>query len=194
MEKIFENALIYFYQQSGNIVLATFLFTVIIKIILSPFDYLNFVTQKKLEKINPIIKQLQQKYKDDYKKLSEETVKIYRQEKINPIFNFLNFIIQMIILIGIFSAIKNIVNNPQINFNFFIDLKKPSIPLALIVTLIQTLQLLPKKETPKWIYLFLGFIAVVLVSLPSILVLYWLFSMLIYFIETLIFKKIKPID
>jgi len=60
MEKIFENALIYFYQQSGNIVLATFLFTVIIKIILSPFDYLNFVTQKKLEKINPIIKQLQQ--------------------------------------------------------------------------------------------------------------------------------------
>lgn len=86
---------------------AIILIAVVVKIVLTPFFNAQMRSMKEMQKIQPKIKALQDKYKDDQQKLGQETMKLYKEHNINPLSGCLPLLIQMPILFFLFYVIKS---------------------------------------------------------------------------------------
>lgn len=94
------------YNLVANYGLAIILFTVIIKLILLPLNVRSQRAMKKQQKIQPILAQLQEKYKNDQEKLQREMMKLYKDNNISMMGGCLPMLIQMPILIGLYQVIQ----------------------------------------------------------------------------------------
>ncbi|MDO8529434.1 MAG: YidC/Oxa1 family membrane protein insertase [bacterium] len=138
--------------------IAIIIFTVILKTIQIPVSKKQIESQKKMQEFQPKIKELKNKYKNDKERQTKETMKLYKENHINPLSGCLPIIVQMVFLFIIYRVIYNIsksgfivdpndiyrfVENPgQINNMFlgFIDLSRSidikNITLSSIPTII----------------------------------------------------------
>lgn len=94
------------YNLVSNYGLAIILFTVIIKLILLPLNVKSQKAMKKQQKIQPILAELQQKYANDQEKLQREMMKLYKENNVSMMGGCLPLLIQMPILIGLYSVIR----------------------------------------------------------------------------------------
>ena len=83
-----------------------YLFTVIIKLILLPLNIRSQKAMKKQQAIQPVLAQLQEKYKNDQEKLQREMMKLYKDNNISMTGGCLPMLIQMPILIGLYQVIQ----------------------------------------------------------------------------------------
>lgn len=90
-----------------NVGWAIIILTVIIRIILLPSSMNATRQQKKMRDLQPEIKELQDKYKDDKQKQSQELMKFYKEKKINPLGSCLPLLVQMPILIILYYVFRN---------------------------------------------------------------------------------------
>ncbi len=165
------NSLIFIYQFTGDFGIAIIAVTIVLKIILFPLTRKGYESQRALAKIQPQIRELQEKYKDDKEKLALETMNLYRQLNVKPFGFFIPFVVQIIVLIALYRVILITVQNgfqnylypftphiEKVSLLFFgiIDFSKPNIIIALIAAISQFLssylimkrnQL--KQESPK---------------------------------------------
>lgn len=102
------NLLIYFYNllPGESLGWSIILLTVIISIILWPVSHKGFKAQRSMQQIQPKLKEIQEKYKDDKQKQSQEMMKFYRENKVSPFASCLPLIIQGIVLIGLYQALR----------------------------------------------------------------------------------------
>lgn len=94
------------YGYTNNYGIAIILLTVIIKLILLPFSFMQINSMKKMQDIAPMQKKLQEKYKNDKEKLNTEIMKLYQENKINPMGGCLPLLIQLPIIIGLFRVFQ----------------------------------------------------------------------------------------
>jgi len=90
-----------------NVGWAIIILTVIIRIILLPSSMNATRQQKKMRDLQPEIKELQDKYKDDKQKQSQELMAFYKEKKINPLGSCLPLLVQMPILIILYYVFRN---------------------------------------------------------------------------------------
>jgi len=86
---------------------AIVLIAIIVKVALTPFTTAQMKSMKEMQTIQPLIKKLQEKYKDNQQKLGEETMKLYKEHKINPLAGCLPLLVQMPILFYLYACIKS---------------------------------------------------------------------------------------
>lgn len=84
---------------------ALLLITLIVKIITTPLSHKQYQSMKEMQKIGPLVKQLQEKYKGDQKVLGEKTMELYKEHGVNPFASCLPLVIQMPILIGLYYKV-----------------------------------------------------------------------------------------
>lgn len=96
-----------------NYGIAIFILVIVVRLILHPISkrtQMNMVKmQKGMAKLKPKMEAIQQQYKNDKQKLSEETMKLYREEGVNPASNVLGclpMLLQMPILVALYSALN----------------------------------------------------------------------------------------
>ncbi len=213
--------LIYNYLPLRDFGLSIILLTVVIRFILYPLSIKALNSQKALQKLQPALKEIQKKYKDDKEKQAKETLELYKNEKINPFSGLLLVIIQFPILIALYrvfssglkpeelSKLYNFVTNPiTINplFLHMVDLSKPNLWFAVaagIFQFFQTKMLMPKTEKGKsdndmaammqkqMIYFFPFVTVLILLRLPSALGLYWIVSGIFSVIQQYLILKPK---
>lgn len=82
------------------------IFTVVVKLILMPLQIKSQKGMKKQQKIQPIIQELQAKYANDKEKLQTEMMKVYKENNVSMTGGCLPLLIQMPILIGLYSVIR----------------------------------------------------------------------------------------
>lgn len=82
------------------------LFTLLFKIILLPFNISQTKSMVKTQILQPKLKELQNKYKNDPKKLQEAQMELYKNEGFNPLSGCLPLLIQMPILIAVFNVFR----------------------------------------------------------------------------------------
>lgn len=111
------NALIALYNLCGDFGVALIILTLITKFLLIPLSRKQIQSQKEMQEIQPKLKALQKKYKDDKEKLSRETLALYKEHKINPAAGCLPLIVQMTLLITIYRVIVNLSYNHTISAN-----------------------------------------------------------------------------
>ncbi len=93
----------------NNFGLSIIFFTIFIRFITLPLMLKQLRQTKAMTSLQPKIKELQQKYSKDKPRLSQETMKLYRESGVNPIGCLGPMIIQLPILIGLYQAIIQII-------------------------------------------------------------------------------------
>ncbi|MHB9037049.1 MAG: YidC/Oxa1 family membrane protein insertase [Armatimonadota bacterium] len=86
---------------------AVVLITVFIKILITPLTKKQFKSMKEMQKIAPLVKQLQEKYKGDQKAIGEKTMDLYKEHGVNPFASCLPLLVQMPILMLLFYMIND---------------------------------------------------------------------------------------
>lgn len=85
---------------------AIVILTVIIKVLITPLTKAQFKSMKEMQKIAPLVKELQEKYKGDQKALGEKTMDLYKEHGVNPFASCLPLLVQMPILMMLFYMIN----------------------------------------------------------------------------------------
>ncbi len=151
------NLLILFYNiiPGHDIGAAIIALTILIKLALFPFTAKSLRSQKALQAIQPKLEALKKQYKNQKEKLASETMKLYRQEKINPFSSCLPVLIQLPFLIALFHVFRTgltdgsleglypFIANPgqlkAVSFGF-LNLAEPQAVLAVLAGLAQFFQ------------------------------------------------------
>ena len=101
------NSLVLLYAVAfSNFGLAIILFTVAVRAAMIPLSIRQSRSMKAMTALQPKMKDLQERYKNDRQKLSQETMKLYREHGVNPIGCLGPLVIQMPIFLGLFWALR----------------------------------------------------------------------------------------
>jgi len=99
--------------------LAIILLTIIIKSVLLPLSIKSFKSMAKMHEVQPVLNEIQRKYKNDKEALNREMMKVYKEKKINPFGGCLPMLLQIPILYGLFLVISQpltfMYNYPEIS-------------------------------------------------------------------------------
>jgi YidC/Oxa1 family membrane protein insertase len=93
------------FQFTGNFGLAIILLTVIVRGIMFPIAQKQFASMAQMRAIQPKMKALQERFKDDKPKLQEETMKLYKQEGVNPLAGCLPIFLQIPVFFALYKVL-----------------------------------------------------------------------------------------
>ena len=100
-----ENVLLTFFDWTGSAGLAIILFTLVARVVILPLTLKSLQSTRKMQELQPQIKEIQRKYGKDQQKLSEETMKLYKEYKVNPAGGCLPMLLQLPIFLGVYQAV-----------------------------------------------------------------------------------------
>ena len=98
----------------GNFGWSVVVFTLLIRMILFPFDYKSRVSMRKTTKIQPEIARLQKKYANDKDKLNRKMSELYKKEHINPLSSCLPMLLTLPVLYAMFAAMRMVANEQTV--------------------------------------------------------------------------------
>ena len=157
--------LIYNYASFSDLGIAIIFLTILIRILLFPLFYKSFEHQTIMQKLQPAMRQIQHEHKEDKEKQALKMMELYREHKVNPFSSFLLILVQLPVLIALYSVFNSgltdetltylysFVYNPEhLNRLFLglIDLSKKNIIIVVIAALAQYYQTkltMPKKDS-----------------------------------------------
>lgn len=170
------------------------LLTILIKIIFYPLSLKSYRSMKQMQKLQPMIAKLKEKYKDDKEKLNKEMMDIYKTKGINPLGGCLPMIVQIPVFFALYKVLMQAIEFRHAPFMLWVsDLAAPenlfsftvagyTIPIRLLPLIMGVTMFIQQKMTPTSVdpmqekmmlfmpilftFLFWGF--------PAGLVLYWL--------------------
>jgi YidC/Oxa1 family membrane protein insertase len=100
--------LAFFYSVVASYGVAIALLTVTVRIFLIPLTTKQVKSQQAMQRIQPELKRLQAKYKNDRQKLNEEMMKFYKENKVNPLAGCLPILLQAPLFIVLYQLILNL--------------------------------------------------------------------------------------
>ncbi|BAK45963.1 YidC/Oxa1 family membrane protein insertase [Eggerthella sp. YY7918] len=103
----------FFYGFCGDWGLAIIIVTVIFRILISPLMHKQTKSTYGMQKVQPLIQEIQRKYADDPPRLQEEMQKLYAEVKFNPLAGCLPMLLQMPIFIALFQVLSEMGSRTQ---------------------------------------------------------------------------------
>ena len=162
------------------------LFAVAVKIIVYPLTHKSYESAAKMQALQPKIAALKEKYKSDNQRLSRETMKLYKDEGVNPLGGCLPLLLQMPIFIALYQTFSSTIELRQAPFILWIDdLSLPDeiviadTPIHVLPLLMSTAMFFQSKMTMKdpkqaaLVYIMPAVMIFIMWSFSSGLVLYW---------------------
>lgn len=171
--------------------LAIILFTLVIKIILYPLTVKQIKSMKLMQDLQPKMKQIQEKYKDNKQMQQQKMMEFYKETGFNPLAGCFPLLVQMPILIAVFWALREFPYLVTPSFLYLADISQPdpiyALPiLSAATTWYSTKQSQGNQAAPAegamaqqqkimliFMPLFIGYISM---TFPAGLVLYWVTS------------------
>jgi YidC/Oxa1 family membrane protein insertase len=145
--------MVWFYSIVGNWGVSIILLTLLVRIVVLPFMIMSFRSMKSMQVIQPKLKELREKYKDDKQKLNEAMMRMYKEEKINPLGGCLPILVQIPVFIALYWMLLESVEMRQAPFMLWIqDLSSPDpffvLPILMGVTMLIQHRLNPTPLDP----------------------------------------------
>ena len=107
--------LVFFYSFFGDVGIAIILLTLLIKTILIPLFRAQIVSQRRMQMIQPEVRAIQTKYKGNRAKISEETMRLYKERGVSLGSGCLPTFLQLFLLLPIYSVISQGLAAPDIS-------------------------------------------------------------------------------
>jgi YidC/Oxa1 family membrane protein insertase len=132
----------YFYGLVGNWGVAIILLTMSIKAVFFPLMQKQFVSSKRMQAIQPELKALKEKYKDDQTAQTKATMELFKENQVNPMSGCLPMVIQMPVWFALYNVMLQSVEIYGSQFLYLKDLTgvDPTGVLPLLVTVLMVLQ------------------------------------------------------
>ena len=164
-----------------NYGLAIIIMTILVKLLLYPITAKQIASTKAMMEIQPKMKEIQTRYKDDKVLMNQKLAELYKDQGVNPLAGCLPLLIQMPIMIGIFYGIRDFAYVGSAHFLWMSNISEPDhlyiLPvLSALTTFLQSKQTMPDTSSPQnkvmlyFMPLFIGYISL---TFPAGLVLYW---------------------
>ncbi|ALS25790.1 membrane protein [Paenibacillus sp. 32O-W] len=164
--------------------LSILLLTIIVRTLILPLTLKQYRSSKAMQKLQPELAKIKQKYKDNPQKQQEETMKLFQQHQVNPLAGCLPLLIQMPIFIALYNAIYG---NPDIREHTFLWMQLGErdpyyiLPvIAAITTYLQSKMMMSTQQAAPGMQgimmIFPVLIFVMALSFPAALPLYWIYS------------------
>lgn len=195
----------------GSYGLAILLLTIIVRTVILPLMIKQYKNTKAMQALQPEMKKIREKHKEDPRKQQEEMMKLYQTHQVNPLAGCLPLIVQMPIFIALYTSIntnayiKGLVENgvqviPESTF-LWLQLGEKDhtyiLPiLAAATTFIQS-KMMSSQQTIAGpmkgiIYIFPVLIFVMAINFPSALPLYWIYSNIYTIIQNYFMYRRSP--
>jgi YidC/Oxa1 family membrane protein insertase len=107
------------------------IFAVVVKLVLSPLTIRSYKSMAAMRELQPQMKEIQDKYKNDPQKQQKATMDLYRKNKVNPLGGCLPMLLQFPILITLWRFFQNSIILRQEDFLWVSDLSAPDYILSL---------------------------------------------------------------
>ena len=188
------------------------LFAFIVRIVTGPLTKRSFESSQKMQAVQPQLKKLQEKYKNDSKKLNQEMMKLYRDNSVNPVGGCLPMLLQMPLLFSLFLVFRSTIefrgapffgwisnlSQPDTIFNLSFNIpiygdQIAFLPLLLGISMFLTQKMsmanMDKQQKPM-MYMMSAFFFLIFNSFPSGLNLYYLVYNILNYLQQRSLKKI----
>jgi YidC/Oxa1 family membrane protein insertase len=187
------------YSVIPNYGVAIIILTVLIKIVLWPLGSKSYKSMSEMKKIQPLMKEIREKYKDDKKKMNEEVMNLYRTYKINPLGGCLPMVVQLPVFFALYRMLYQAIELRHAPFFLWIDdlsapdrlfhfniekipFMEPPYGIPVLTLIMGATMLLQQKMSPPMgdptqakMMMFMPIIfTVIFINFSSGLVLYWL--------------------
>ena len=171
-----------FYRYLHNYGLAIIVITIILKILFFPLTHKSYKSMKQMQKIQPKMQELKDKFKDDRDGLNRSVMELYKTHKVNPLGGCLPMVVQIPVFFGLYKALMFSIELRQAPFYFWLQDLSTKDPYYITPIIMGATMFIQQKMTPTnmdpvqakmmlalpivFTFMFLNF--------PSGLVLYWL--------------------
>ena len=110
----------FFYNFLGDWGLAILIITFLFRLLVSPIMHKQIKSSVQMQKVQPLMMELQKRYADDPVRLSTEMQKLYAETKFNPLAGCLPMLLQMPIFLAMFQTLRELgINHPEESYSFF---------------------------------------------------------------------------
>lgn len=194
------------HQIIPNYGLVIIVFSILIKIVLFPLTHKSLEAAARMQQLQPKLAALKEKYPDDQQKVGQETMKLYKEEGVNPLGGCLPMIPQMPILFSLFNVFRGAIELRQSEFALWIDdLSQPDrlsiggieihvLPLLMAVsTFLQSKMTMKDPKQAVMVYIMPVFMTFIFWSFSSGLVLYWTMFNILTVIQQQVMEKAKAV-
>jgi YidC/Oxa1 family membrane protein insertase len=188
----------FFHGLIANYGVAIILVTVALKVVFWPIQAKSIKSMKQMQKFQPQLQKLKDKYKDDPQRVNQETMKLYKEHKINPFSGCLPMLVQLPVLIAFYKVLIADIALRGATFLWIKDLSQPDtiftvaglpinpLPLVMVATMIWQQKLTPTTGDPQQAKMMMFMPLIMLVffyKTASGLTLYWTFQQLLSIVQ-----------
>jgi len=110
---------------TGSYGIDIILLTVLIKLLMAPLTHKSFVSMKRMQKLQPQMERLKEKFSNDKEKLNKEIMDLYRRNGVNPLGGCLPMVLQFPVFIGLYNALSTPIELRHAPFLWIKDLSRP---------------------------------------------------------------------
>lgn len=132
------------YRYTGNYGWAIIIFTILMRIVLFPLMRKQYHSMARIQQIQPRLKRIQDRYKDNKEEMQKRILEIYRKEKVNPMSGCLPMALQLPIIVIIWRALLYASELIHLSPGFLwipdLSLHDPYFILVILTTLVMLLQ------------------------------------------------------
>ena len=184
-----------------NYGIAIILLTILVRLIFWPLTHKSTVGMKNMQELQPKMKEIQAKFKDNPQRLQQETWALYRSEKVNPMSSCLPMLVQIPVFIALFNVLRSAVELRYAPFLWIGDLSEPEgllaaylpfgglniLPILMAVSTALQSAFTPstgdKNQQKMMMVIMPVMMLVMFYSFPSALSLYWFLSNLFSIVQ-----------
>jgi YidC/Oxa1 family membrane protein insertase len=186
---------------------AIILMTFTVRLIILPLTFKGVKSMQRLQTLQPAIKQIQERYKDDKQRMNQEVMAFYQREKVNPLSSCFPLLLQIPFFIALFSLLRSsdfkadIASNPSFLAidNLAENITDPFL-LGVVIVLYVGTQLaasavtaISADPTQRRIMFALPFVFVIfIINFPAGLIVYWITTNVWTIGQQLLVKKLYP--
>ncbi|MDD2736581.1 MAG: membrane protein insertase YidC [Desulfuromonadaceae bacterium] len=172
----------FFYGYVGNYGVAIIIITIILKAFFFPLTHKSYKSMKGMQKIQPEMTKLREKFKDDRDAMNKAVMELYREHKVNPMGGCLPMVVQIPVFFALYKSLMFSIELRHAPFYLWVtDLadKDPYYvtPVIMGITMFVQQKMTPSNMEPMQQKMMLALPVVftfMFLSFPSGLVLYWL--------------------
>ncbi|MBM4164485.1 MAG: membrane protein insertase YidC [Lentisphaerae bacterium] len=203
--KLLVPTLNFFNSVIPNYGVAVILLTILVRVIFWPLTHKSTEGMKRMQTLQPQLKALQVLHKDNPQKIQQETWRLYRENKVNPLSSCLPMLVQLPIFFALFTVLRSAVELRFAPFLWIGDLSEPENLFAGMIPFIGAINILPvlmagtmaiqsyltpstgdPAQQKMMMIMMPGMMLVMFYSMPAALSLYWTVSQGISILQMLL--------
>lgn len=190
----------FFHKFVANWGLAIILLTILVRALFYPLSLKGYRSMKAMQKLQPQIAALKEKYKDDTQRFGQEQMALFRTHKVNPAGGCLPMLVQLPVFIALYAVLSNSVELLHAPFYFWINDLSAKDPFYVFPVLMGISMFVQQKMTPtvgmdpmqqKILLLMPIVFSFIMLNLPSGLTIYIFLSTLLGILQQVLMNRDK---